>query len=114
MARIAATSGVDGTSAPEDEGLKTHWIALDFLVLVDRSIVQNGEPHKFDDVRWFRIDALPSFVHSQAPKILEKYKHIFLRADEQLKGKVLLNVSEDTNEYNKAAIEESRRRQGFV
>jgi 8-oxo-dGTP pyrophosphatase MutT (NUDIX family) len=51
----------------------THWIALDFKVLVDRSKVQNGEPHKFDEVAWFRLDAMPTPVHSQFPEFLEKY-----------------------------------------
>lgn len=57
----------------EHEGEKTHWVALDFKVLVDRSKVQNGEPHKFDEIGWFRIDALPEPLHSQIPKMLEEY-----------------------------------------
>jgi 8-oxo-dGTP pyrophosphatase MutT (NUDIX family) len=57
-------------------GRPTHWIALDFKVLVDPGKVQNGEPHKFDEVRWFRSDNLPAAgqVHSQLPYFLEKYK----------------------------------------
>ncbi|MDQ5950165.1 MAG: 8-oxo-dGTP diphosphatase [Patescibacteria group bacterium] len=53
---------------------KTHWIALDFKVLVDREKVSNGEPHKFDEVCWFPISALPTPLHSQLPHFLEKYK----------------------------------------
>src|SRR4051812_9176757 len=30
----------------ELNGKKTHWIALDYKVLVDKDKVQNGEPHK--------------------------------------------------------------------
>jgi ADP-ribose pyrophosphatase YjhB (NUDIX family) len=57
----------------EHSGEQTHWITLDFKVLVDRSKVQNGEPHKFDEIAWFTLDAMPSPVHSQLPEFLEKY-----------------------------------------
>ncbi len=54
-------------------GEKTHWIALDFKVLVDRTHVRNGEPHKFDELGWFTLDTLPSPMHSQWPAFLAKY-----------------------------------------
>lgn len=52
----------------------THWIALDFKVLVDKDMARIGEPHKFDDLAWFTLDTLPSPVHSQLPAFLEKYR----------------------------------------
>ncbi|MDO8589825.1 MAG: NUDIX domain-containing protein [bacterium] len=55
-------------------GKKTHWIALDFKVLVDKDKVKNGEPHKFDDVQWFKLDSLPHPLHSQFPNFLALYK----------------------------------------
>jgi 8-oxo-dGTP pyrophosphatase MutT (NUDIX family) len=55
-------------------GEPVHWIALDFKVLVDKAKVKNGEPHKFDDVRWFQLDDLPAPTHSQFPNFLEKYR----------------------------------------
>lgn len=55
-------------------GKKTHWIAIEFKVLVDREKVKNGEPHKFDAVEWFTLKNLPSPLHSQFPDFLEKYK----------------------------------------
>ena len=58
----------------EHEGQKTHWIALDFKVLVDPSQAKNGEPHKFDKIGWFRKDTLPDGQLSQLPYFLEKYK----------------------------------------
>lgn len=59
----------------EHEGRPTHWITLDFKVLVDPSKVKNAEPHKFDEVKWFRLESLPNEpVHSQLLKFLEKYK----------------------------------------
>lgn len=57
----------------EHNGLKTHWIALDFKVRIDKEKVSNGEPHKFDAVEWFTLDKLPTPLHSQFPYFLEKY-----------------------------------------
>ena len=59
-----------------DNEIKTHWIALDHLVLVDREKVENGEPHKFDDIQWFALDTLPERVHSGAAAMLERYKDL--------------------------------------
>ncbi len=56
------------------EGAKTHWIALDFKVMINKHKFGNGEPHKFDEVRWFKKNELPSPIHSQFPVFLEKYK----------------------------------------
>ena len=58
----------------EHNGKKTHWIALDFKVLIDRDKVANGEPHKFDAIEWFTLDKLPKPLHSQFPKFLDLYK----------------------------------------
>ena len=58
-------------------GVPTHWIALDFTVLVDRAKVKNGEPHKFDDLAWFTLDAFPTPMHSQWPSFFTNYeKHL--------------------------------------
>ena len=57
----------------EHDGKKSHWIALDFKVLVERSKVKNGEPHKFDEVKWFTLSTLPPPVHSQLPTFLKIY-----------------------------------------
>ena len=56
------------------EGKKTHWIVLDFKVLIDPKKVANAEPHKFNAVEFFQLDDLPSPLHSQLPTFLEKYK----------------------------------------
>ena len=58
----------------EHGGKRTHWIALDFQVFVDREKVRNGEPHKFDEVRWFTLDTLPENLHSQLPNFLNRYR----------------------------------------
>jgi 8-oxo-dGTP diphosphatase len=58
----------------EHNGKKTHWIALDFKVLIDRSKVNNGEPYKFDAVEWFTLDKLPTPLHSQLPTFFKVHK----------------------------------------
>lgn len=58
----------------EHEGKKTHWIALNFLVLVNPAQVQNGEPHKFDEVRWVQLDNLPQPLHPAMNLFIGKYK----------------------------------------
>lgn len=57
----------------ELQGKPTHWIALDFKVLIDPAKVKNGEPHKFDEIKFFRFDNMPTSLHSQLPYFLEKY-----------------------------------------
>lgn len=56
------------------KGKRSHWLALVFKVLIDRSKVKNGEPHKFDQVAWFRFDDLPNPLHSQLIPFIKKYK----------------------------------------
>jgi 8-oxo-dGTP diphosphatase len=60
----------------EHEGQKTHWIALDFKVLVDPHKVKNNEPHKFDDVGWFTLETLPETTElfSQLPQFIEDHR----------------------------------------
>lgn len=57
----------------EHNGKKTHWIGIDFMVLVDRSKVKNGEPHKLDEIGWFTLDNLPEPLQSQFPTFLKLY-----------------------------------------
>ncbi len=52
---------------------KTHWIALDFKVLVNHETVKIGEEHKFDDIGWFDKGQYPEPMHSQLGVFLEKY-----------------------------------------
>ena len=58
----------------EHQGKKTHWIALDFKVLVNREKVKNGVPQKHSEIKWFKINNLPTPLHSQLPFFLKKYK----------------------------------------
>lgn len=56
------------------DGKPTHWLALDFKVLIDRTKVANGEPHKFDELAWVTLDDLPAPLHSQLPYTIGKYR----------------------------------------
>ncbi len=55
-------------------GQKTHWLALDFIVEIDPSQAQIGEPHKFDEMRWVTLDNLPQPLHSQLMISIEQNK----------------------------------------
>ena len=52
-------------------GKSTHWIALLHAVRVDPSKIKNNEPHKIDELGWFRSNTLPEPLHSQFPKALK-------------------------------------------
>lgn len=58
----------------DEQGSKTHWIMLDFKVLVDRSKAKNGVPQKHQEIGWFNLGNLPKPLHSQQPFFLEKYR----------------------------------------
>ena len=58
----------------EHNGQKTHWIAMDFRVLIERAKVRNGEPKKLQELQWFKVKDFPQPLHSQFPHALEKYK----------------------------------------
>ena len=48
-----------------NNGVKSHWLILTYLVQIDRAQARNGEPTKFDQVGWFSIDQLPDNMHSK-------------------------------------------------
>ncbi len=61
----------------EHNGQATHWLSLSYKVLVDPSQVINAEPHKFDEIAWFRFGSLPPVaeLHSQLPDFFARYQH---------------------------------------
>lgn len=61
----------------QQDDIETHWVSLDFKVLVDPAQVKIGEPNKFDDIGWFSLSTLPSPMHSQFPKFMENYRRKF-------------------------------------
>ena len=61
----------------EQNGKKTHWVAVPFIVKVDRATVRNGEPHKLEELGWFEIDSLPEPLHTGFAHTFKKYRGIF-------------------------------------
>lgn len=58
----------------EHEGVPTHWLGFRYRVELDRTKVINAEPNKHDEIAWLTIDSLPTTLHSQVNKSIEKYK----------------------------------------
>lgn len=58
---------------------KTHWLAIPFFVKVDTSLVRMNEPDKMDEIGWFRLDNLPSPLHTGFTFSFEKYKEYFVK-----------------------------------
>lgn len=56
------------------DGHQTHWLSLDFALLIHPASMRNNEPNNFDEVGWFTMDNLPSPLHSQQKIFFEKYK----------------------------------------
>jgi 8-oxo-dGTP diphosphatase len=57
-----------------NKGAKTHWIAISHALKVDPAKVKNCDPEKIEDLGWFRVDKLPSPLHSQVMKSLNLAK----------------------------------------
>ena len=52
----------------------SHWVAVVNAVHVDPAAVAIGEPHKFDELGWFSLDALPAPLHSQLPETVALFR----------------------------------------
>ena len=53
---------------------KTHWVAFDFKVRVNPTVISIKEPRLCLEHRWCALDDFPTPLHSQFPHFLEKYK----------------------------------------
>ena len=58
------------TALREHNGKPTHWVAVNFKVLVDPKQIKVGEPHKVDAIGWFGKNDLPEPHHSMLHKAL--------------------------------------------
>lgn len=56
-----------------EEAELTHWVALDFAVLVNPKLIKVNEIDMFDDSGWFTLAKLPSPLHSQQLTFFDKY-----------------------------------------
>ena len=61
----------------EQHGQPTHWVTLDYLVLVYPEHIHNTEPEKLSQLEWFPLDNLPSPMHSQWGLAMEQYQDVF-------------------------------------
>ena len=61
----------------EDNGTKTHWLIITFLVKVDRKKVKNNDPEKIAELGWFKLNNLPKPIHTGAQYTLNHYKEEF-------------------------------------
>lgn len=53
----------------------THWVMLDFKVLIDPTNLILAEPEKFTEIGLFTLEYLPQPLHSQLPNFLSIYKN---------------------------------------
>jgi 8-oxo-dGTP diphosphatase len=58
-------------------GKTTHWIAIPFFVKVNPDEVKNNEPHKIDEIGWFRLNSLPSPLHTGLEFAMKKFPEFF-------------------------------------
>lgn len=79
--------GVRSTHRNLSDGTPTHWIAFEYLVLIDRNQVKIGEPESMDEIGWFTLDNLPNPLHSQNLICFNIYKK---EIEQALGGKIIL------------------------
>ncbi len=60
-----------------DENVKSHWLIVSHIVRVDKDKVVNNDPEKIEEMGWFKLDKLPTPLHSGAKYTLENYKQEF-------------------------------------
>lgn len=65
----------------DNQGVKTHWIAVVHAAKVDPSGVRIGEPDKMDEIGWFKIDQLPDPLHSMLMRHFESVKEHIIRPE---------------------------------
>ncbi|OGY56387.1 MAG: hypothetical protein A2119_02495 [Candidatus Colwellbacteria bacterium GWA2_46_10] len=61
----------------EQNGKKTHWIAISSFILVDPKDVKNNEPHKIDEIGWFKLSDFPEPLHTGFQHSLNTYRNFF-------------------------------------
>ena|SRR3989338_4061566 len=55
----------------DQNGTRTHWVNVVYAVRVYPEQVKNGEPHKIEELGWFRQDQLPSPPHTTLKRMVD-------------------------------------------
>jgi ADP-ribose pyrophosphatase YjhB (NUDIX family) len=58
-------------------GVKTHWVAIPFFILVTRDAVSNNDPKKIDELDWFTLTNLPKPLHTGFQYTFNHYQEYF-------------------------------------
>ncbi|MDD2785590.1 MAG: NUDIX domain-containing protein [Patescibacteria group bacterium] len=64
----------------ENNGVKTHWVAILYVAKVDPVGIRIGEPEKIDEIGWFKTNELPEPQLSMLSKHLDLVKRIILKS----------------------------------
>ena len=55
-----------------------HWIGFNYMAMVSSGEVENREPHKHDEVKWFKFDEIPDCLamptEEALPLMIKRYK----------------------------------------
>lgn len=68
---LSITKTRSGTALRQNNGQLTHWVYVNYKVLVNPDDIKIGEPHKVDEIGWFTEETLPEPLHSMFPIALE-------------------------------------------
>ncbi len=63
----------------ELNGKKTHWLAIPFFVKINPGEEKNNIPEKIDEIGWFKLDNLPTPLHSGFYSTYTHYQEYFER-----------------------------------
>jgi 8-oxo-dGTP pyrophosphatase MutT (NUDIX family) len=58
----------------EQNGQKTHWLVIPFIIRVDPKEARNNEPHKIAEIGWFPWNNLPEPLHSGFAYSFRRYR----------------------------------------
>lgn len=62
----------------EQNGRRSHWLAMDFKIQVDPATVINNDPEMIDELGWFTLETTPQNLHSQVPAMFDLYRDHFI------------------------------------
>jgi ADP-ribose pyrophosphatase YjhB (NUDIX family) len=76
----------------DQDGQKTHWVAVPFFIKVNPAEVKINEPSKMSELGWFSLDKLPDPLHSGFAVTLNKYPEYFEKYLKPSKNPSLLRL----------------------